>query len=132
MDALRWISVAMVLFNSTAFAGSTSRSFGVSINLYSAVSNDSGVCISEAFSAATNADVQVVCQSGQFVDISPHPGRPFLGVHGSAFRYYFRDGFPRLLNQDNPELFASGGTFTTLHISNVNAQDGPLEMLVSF
>ncbi|MDB5966764.1 MAG: hypothetical protein JWQ72_3264 [Polaromonas sp.] len=89
----------------------------------------SGVCISQTLSEQTNSMVQVACGNGQFVNISPIPGRPFLGTHGGAFRYNF-SGLTSAFGTDSP--YTGGGTVTALRIYNANGRDGPLEVLVSF
>ncbi|MCY1165935.1 MAG: hypothetical protein V4455_17720 [Pseudomonadota bacterium] len=96
-------------------------------------STASDVCISKSLSEQANALVQVVCSTGQFVSISPVPGKPFLGTHGGAFRYDFvgdRLSGAGPLDAGNP--YIGTGTVTALRIYNANGSDGPLEMLVSF
>jgi hypothetical protein len=90
------------------------------------------VCISETLSEQTNGMVRVVCGTGQFVSISPFPGKPFLGTHGGAFRYTLgAGGFTGLL-AGYATPYTGAGTVTALRIYNANGSDGPLEMLVSF
>lgn len=90
-------------------------------------------CISQSMSQQANAEVRVVCQTGQFVEIEPAPGKPFTGTHGDAFRYHL----PFSANLGGTLVASTGaylgaGTITALRIYNVNGADGPLEMLVSF
>ena len=89
-------------------------------------------CVSEWMSDRTQAEVRVVCQTGQFVAIEPAQGKPFLGTHGSAYRFHlpFTVVGGALVANADPHLGA--GTITALRIYNVNGGDGPLEMLVSF
>lgn len=90
-------------------------------------------CISQSLSQQANAEVRVICETGQFVEIEPLPGRPFIGSHGDAFRY----NLPFTANLGGTLVATTGaylgaGTITGLRIHNVNGADGPLEMLVSF
>ncbi|MES2911659.1 MAG: hypothetical protein V4718_09740 [Pseudomonadota bacterium] len=93
----------------------------------------SDVCISKTLSEQTNSLVQIVCKTGQFVSITPLPGKPFLGTHGGAFRYSFSGN-----KLSGGSIYGAGapnigaGTVTALRIYNANGSDGPLEMLVSF
>jgi hypothetical protein len=124
----RWISaLAAALTSSVCVAGSAGGSFNVNIELRRA----DGICVSQALSASTNALVRVACRNGQFVDISPTPGRTFTGVHGGAHRFYFSglDHVSGLTGDLNPYGM---GTITALRIYHVQGDDGPLEMLVSF
>jgi len=86
-------------------------------------------CTSAALSAANRAEVQVACPTDQFVDIAVS-GNPFLGAQAAAFRYVLdASGFvpaDLLLKKD------LNGTITSLRVYNASAEDGPLEMLVSF
>lgn len=140
-----WLSAALSLWAGIAVAGTGSALLSVNIRLTNpnvippapvagsstAVLTD--VCVSKTLSEQTNALVQVVCETGQFVSITPLPGKPFLGTHGGAFRYSFNGN-----KLSGGSLFSAGGpnigagTVTALHIYNANGSDGPLEMLVSF
>ena len=140
-----WLGLALSLWAGLATAGTDSAFLNVSITLHNPnavvqpapggsqvpISRPS-VCISETLSEQTNGMVRVVCGTGQFVSISPFPGKPFLGTHGGAFRYALgAGGFTGLLHgQAAP--FSGAGTVTALRIYNANGSDGPLEMLVSF
>jgi hypothetical protein len=91
------------------------------------------VCISQTLSEQTNAMVQVICGTGQFVSIMPSPGKPFLGTHGGAFRYNFDGGkVSGVQLLDAVSAFTGAGTVTALRIYNANGSDTALEMLVSF
>jgi hypothetical protein len=140
-----WLAVAASLWAGLAAAGTDSAFLNVNITLHNpnavapatpgaspAPLTRPSVCISETLSEQTNGMVRVVCGSGQFVSISPFPGKPFLGTHGGAFRYTLgAGGFTGLLHgQATP--FTGAGTVTALRIYNANGSDGPLEMLVSF
>ncbi|MBL8512518.1 MAG: hypothetical protein JNJ55_00895 [Betaproteobacteria bacterium] len=124
----RWISaLAIALTSGVCFAGSTSGAFKVNVELRRA----DGLCVSQALSASTNALVRVACRNGQFVDISPVPGRPFAGVHGGAYRFFFT-GVDGLTGLTGDADFSGMGTITAMRIYHVGGDDGPLEMLVSF
>lgn len=92
----------------------------------------SGICTSASASGATNATVRVVCSSGQFVSIEAAPGRPFAGTHGGAFRFNFGPGLPLPAMAAAFNMNIGAGTVTALRILNLNSQEAPLEMLVSF
>lgn len=93
----------------------------------------SGVCISQTLSEQTNALVQIVCATEQFVSIAPVPGKRFLGTHGGAFRYNFQSGASYSgISYGALSAYIGAGTVTALRIYNANGSDGPLEMLVSF
>jgi hypothetical protein len=89
--------------------------------------------VSQSLSDATGAIVRVVCTSGQFVSIEAQPGAPYLGVHGSAYRYYFASGVPaslRYLGGEDP--WVGPGTVTSIRIIYPEDQDGIIEMRVGF
>jgi hypothetical protein len=119
-------ALACSLGPGAALAGSAGASFAVHIRLDSA-----GVCISEALSEETNALVNVTCNSGQFVSISPAANKPFVGTHGGAFRFYF-DAQDRLAMAPQVFPYSGTGTITALRIYNADGQDGSLEMMVTF
>ena len=109
------------------WAGASSAALNVKITL----ARSSGLCVSESLSAGTGALVQVVCETGQFVDISPVPGRPFAGVHGGAYRFRIgAAGYAQ--SSDATDPFVGAGTVTALRVYHADGSDGPLEMLVSF
>jgi hypothetical protein len=128
------VAAGVLLAAPTVWAGSTSEAFNVNITLNDPLSAAQGVCISESLSAQTNAIVQVVCSSGQFVRIDPDPAKPFLGVHGGAFRYHFGPryaiGPPDSLGGDDL-LYIGAGTVTAVRIYNPGGTS-LLELLVSF
>lgn len=96
------------------------------------MTQNSGVCLSETLSAGINASVWVVCRSGQFVDITPVPGRPFAGVHGGAYRFQLGAANGDGPASDSADPFVGAGTVTALRIYHADRNDGPLELLVSF
>lgn len=97
-----------------------------------AVTPPNGICTSQSASNATQAVVRVVCSSGQFVSIESAPGRPFVGVHGGAFRFNFGPGLPAPALASNFNLGIGAGTVTALRIVHTGGSQSPLEMLVSF
>lgn len=140
------MGLVIALFAGLAAAGTGSGFFNVSITLSNpgAVAPPSpgapgvspsqpAVCISETLSEQTNALVRVACGTGQFVSITPFPGKRFLGTHGGAFRYSTGAGmFSAALQSVAGNPYIGTGTVTALRIYNANGSDGPLEMLVSF
>ncbi|MBL8524274.1 MAG: hypothetical protein JNN20_11335 [Betaproteobacteria bacterium] len=124
----------LLLASASCLASNSSSSFGVNIALAArgGGSDSSGICVSETLSAETNAQVQVVCRTGQFVDIQPVPGRPFAGVHGGAFRFHFSNGSLQGVSPDTADMFSGVGTVTGMRIYHADGRDGPLELLVSF
>lgn len=91
------------------------------------------ICTSVAQSDATNAQVRVVCSTGQFVSIEPAPGRPFVGTHGGAYRYSFGPNAPIAVELTGiASLQIGAGTVTALRVLNLAESETPLEMLVSF
>lgn len=140
-----WLAVIAGLWTGLAVAGTGSALLSVSITLSNpnavvppapggspAPITRPSVCISETLSEQTNAMVRVVCATGQFVSITPLPGKAFLGTHGGAFRYTQDAGSfsPAPTGKAMPQTGAE--TVTALRIYNANGSDGPLEMLVSF
>lgn len=118
---------------SPASAGDIRGSFNVNITLNDPPAASQGVCISETLSAQTNAVVQVVCSSAQFVRIDPDPSKPFLGVHGGAFRYHFGSRYEIGPGLDGDELrYVGAGTVTAVRIYNPGSKISLLELLVSF
>jgi hypothetical protein len=90
-------------------------------------------CVSLTWSEQSQARVEVACSTGDFVQIEPAPGKPFVGTHGAAHRFHFTaNAAPAgtLITQADPYIGA--GTITSLRIYNINGETGPLEMLVSF
>ena len=117
-----------IIASAATWAGTSLATLNVNI----ALARNSGLCVSETLSAATGATVRVVCQTGQFVDISPVPGRPFAGVHGGAYRFHLGVGTARGQPGDGLDPFVGVGTVTALRVYYADGTDGPLEMLVSF
>ena len=122
------VASGSLVASAVTWAGAGAGNFNVNITL----ARNSGLCISETLSAASGATVQVVCQTRQFVDISPVPGRPFAGVHGGAYRYHLRAGITYGQSGDGLDPFVGVGTVTALRVYHADGNDGPLEMLVSF
>lgn len=121
-------AIGALLISCASIADTATGSFNVNIKM-----TNPGVCLSESLSQSTGAAVHVVCQSSQFVSIDPQPGRPFLGVHGGAFRYFFGGGDTNAVQYSGtPNPFIGTGTVTELRIYNSDSPDGPLEILITF
>ena len=123
---------------SVCVAQATGGVFGVNISLNNAGSippsegNSSGVCISQTLTEQNNAVVRVVCESGQFVSISPRPGGRFVGSHGGAYNFYFGSSY-RSVNVAGYGEFAHGaGSVAAFRVFGVTESDGRLDMLVEF
>ena len=128
-------ATALLVATGGCLAGSASGGFSVEITLNGANGAvlPPGICISQTLSEKTNATVQVVCNSGQFVSIDPRPGSRFLGTHGGAYRYKLDAGrFFGQIPSGEAFAFVGNGTITALRIYNTDGNDGPLELLVSF
>jgi hypothetical protein len=122
-------AVGAFLISTACLADTKAGAFNVNISLLTRP----GLCLSESLSQSTGAAVHVVCESSQFVSIDPQPGRPFLGVHGGAFRYLFGPGNVLTSNFSGmPDPFIGTGTVTELRIFSAEDPDGPLEILISF
>jgi hypothetical protein len=118
------------LFAGMLWAGSVSGTFSVRVQL-----TQQQKCTSETLSQATNALVQVVCRSGNFVSIDPAPGKPFLGTQGGAFRYYFgvgSSGATPLAGADRALSPFGYGTVTGLRVFNPYGAEDPFEFVVSY
>ncbi len=123
------------------WAVTESANFSVTVNLLPA---SNATCTSQSLSEQANAIVQVVCGTGQFVAISPNPAKPFLGTHGSAFRYHFgsyTEVAARASLGAIPAAYTGGGTVTALSMTNRTPSDAggastsngsPVEIVVSF
>lgn len=113
-------------------AGTASGVFSVHITLH-AQAPAGGICVSQSLSEASNATVQVVCGTGQFVSIEPAPGKPFFGTRGAAYRLWFGPGSP-LPQAQAADLspYLVSGTITGMQVLNLKEQADPLEILVSF
>jgi hypothetical protein len=121
--------IAALLVCSASLAETTAGSFNVNISMLARP----GLCLNESLSESTGAAVHVVCESSQFVRIDPRPGRPFLGVHGGAFRYLLGSGNSLgSLYSGTPSPFIGAGTVTEMRIFSADNPDGPLEILISF
>lgn len=139
-----WASVLISLFTDLSVAGTSAGLFSVSITLSNTgfvappvpgmgvPTPRSGVCISETLSEQTNALVRVACATGQFVSITPLPGKRFLGTHGGAFRYSMGAGAFSAARPGAGNPYMGTGTVTALRIYNASGSDEALEMLVSF
>jgi hypothetical protein len=131
MRAWFLLQIAALCAN-TATAGSVSGMFEVRVG-FNGVANN--ICVSSTLSQQTNALVKVTCQGGQFVSIEPREGRPFVGVHGGAYRFAFgrNTAIPAFLQGDSDSLALGGqGTITALRVLNLTETDERLELLVSF
>lgn len=92
-----------------------------------------GTCISESLSSQTRATVRVVCGTSQFVSIEAVPGRPFVGTHGGAFRYFFDPNSATPATASGlSNLFVGTGTVTGLRFIDISGLESFLEILVSF
>lgn len=117
-------------------AGSNGGLFGVNISLSTgadpSAGNPAGVCTSQTLSEQNGATVRVVCETGQFVSITPIPGGRFVGTHGGAYSYLFGSGL-RGVNIAGYGEFAHGaGSIASYRIFGVTEVDGRLDLLVSF
>jgi hypothetical protein len=125
-------------------AGARSGTFGVNISLGDGSSPPPpppaatagqlppGHCISESRHERTGAVVRVVCETGQFVSITPLPGAQFVGTHGGAYTYVFGRFFDAIHRQGEEEFATGSGTIASFRIYDLVEIEGPLEMLVSF
>ena len=119
----------------TCAAGSDSGTFSVRITLHrpgGASVNPPGVCTSQSLSAENGAHVRVVCESGQFVSISPIPGVDFVGTHGGAYSYYFGSTLSGINVAGYGEFAHGAGSIASYRIFGVTEVDGRLDLLVSF
>ncbi|HET7362898.1 MAG TPA: hypothetical protein VFJ70_04910 [Burkholderiales bacterium] len=118
-----------------ALGGSTSSSLSVNITLSGPASGAvqppaSGVCTSAALSDATGAVVRVVCESGQFVSISPQPGGRFIDTHGGAYEFYRVTGASAL--GPSGDARTPSGTVASFRVYSLEHTGERLEVLVSF
>jgi hypothetical protein len=120
------VAAACSLLVGSAAAMGANASFQVSIDIRRAPER----CTSATRNAASHAEVQVLCARDQFVAIQPAPGKPFLGTHGAAFRYMLDAG--GVVPSDLLLKADLSGTVTSLRVYNASAEQGPLELLVSF
>jgi hypothetical protein len=129
LRALLWFAFGLSVA-SPAFALGEGGAFRVTVSLNAP--QEPRRCVSEWLSDRTHAEVRVVCQTGQFVEIEPSRGKPFLGTHGSAYRFHLPFTVVGGALVANADPYLGAGTITALRVYNVNGGDGPLEMLVSF
>ena len=133
--------LALLLGAGAPAAGTLGANFDVAITLSNpsavpvptgptAVGNSSGICTSQSLSDQVGALVRVVCQTGQFVSISPRPGQRFLGTHGGAYNYYFGPTYGAIHRTAHGE--GGSGTVTSFRVYRVDEADGVLDLLVSF
>ena len=133
-------------------AGSDSARLNISIVLNPP--SLSGLCVSQTLSEQFGAVVRIVCATGQYVSITPLPGKRFPGSYGGAFRYPLLGGqYPLMLapegvgqstpsslnNQYSPALRAGYNRFypglssvTDLPVYRIEGLDSQLDMLVTF
>ncbi|MDW5442462.1 hypothetical protein [Polaromonas sp. SM01] len=112
-----------------ARAGAATGALSVNISL----TGNTSICTSQTLGQATNAFVQIVCGTGQFVSIEANPAKPFLGVHGGAYRYSFGPGLPWPTDGGaGISPYIGAGTVTSMKILNINGWMEPIELLVSF
>ena len=112
-------------------AGNTSGAFSVTVSVSAAGSSPTlpaGVCLSQSLSQESGAIVTVVCNSGQFVNISPIPGARFVGTHGGAYTYSFGSSF----GSGAGDLGAGTGSIASFRVFGVTESEGRLDLLVSF
>jgi hypothetical protein len=118
---LGWVSLPACLL-----AGTESAGFNVTVHM-------GQVCVSQALSEKTQAEVKVVCNGGEFVQIEASPDKPFVGTHGAAHRFYMpSNALPSGVLMANAGAYLGSGTVTSLRVYNIHGDDGPLEMLVTF
>jgi len=115
--------------------GTESGIVGINISLATGNSpapGTGGVCVSQTLSERNGAVVRVVCESGQFVSISPIPGGRFVGTHGGAYSYHFGSTL-RGVNVAGYGEFANGaGSIASFRVFDLSESGGRLDMLVSF
>jgi hypothetical protein len=130
--------LAAALAAGPALAGSGAGQFTVNITLSTTANGGSGtappasgLCISQSESEQTGAIVRVVCQSGQFVSISPRPGARFIDTHGGAYAYYFGPISSSPIVTGGGESAGGMGTVASLRVY-AGEGAGVLDMLVTF
>ncbi len=126
--SLGWLLGGLLLLASSCWAGTVNGAFVVKLD------GINGICLSSTLSEQANAMVKVTCRGHQFVSIEPRPGRPFIGVHGGAFRFTFSGVLSVGLQQGDSLLgdWLGNGTVTALRVVNLTQRDELLELLVSF
>ena len=130
--------LAAALAAAPAFAGSAAGQFTVNITLSTTANGGpgtappaSGLCISQSESEQTGAIVRVVCQTGQFVSISPRPGARFIDTHGGAYAYYFGPMSSAPMFTGAGDMAGAMGTVASLRVY-AGEGAGVLDMLVTF
>lgn len=115
-------------------AGTATSQFFVKIEV-----RRSETCVSETLSQQTDALVQVVCGSGNFVSIEPRPGQPFVGTHGGAFRYFFSVGSggasePLPVGTAASDMYVGYGTVTGWRVVDATqaGKDKQYEFLITY
>lgn len=94
-------------------AGETYADFAIHVTL-------NNICVSALLSAQTQAQVKVFCPTGQFVQIEAAPDQPFLGTHGSAFRFNLpANALPAGVVITNSDAMLGSGTIASLRITNL-------------
>jgi hypothetical protein len=123
------------LFSLTPLTADANASAGFQVAVKMA-STSQGVCVSEPLSEQTHAVFQVTCASGHFVSMSPYPGRPFVGTHGSAFQFQLvrlASGVSRRKPTTDAVLQEPSAEVTAMRVSSSGTkQDEQVEILVSF
>lgn len=122
-----------------AAAGTASSQFAIQVTVAPARERCSGETVNQPSAAV----VQVICDSGNFVNIAPGPGT-IVGPQSTFFRYYienvssFRGGPAGLAGTFLPtdleaaELQQSVGTVTGLRVVAEAGADNRYELLISF
>ena len=130
--------LAAALAAAPAFAGNGAGQFAVNISLSTTANGGpdtappaSGICISQTLSEQTGAIVRVVCQSGQFVSISPRPDARFIDTHGGAYGYYFGPLSSSPISMGSADFANGMGTVASMRVY-AGEGTGVLDMLVSF
>lgn len=126
---------AALIAASSCIAGAGSSDVSVNITLATgtvAPPEASGVCVSQTLSEQNGAVVRVVCESGQFVSISPLPGGRFVGSHGGAYSFHFGSSY-RAVNVAGFGEFAHGAaSAAAFRVYGVTESSGRFDLLVSF
>ena len=121
-------------FTLSAQAASVTAGFSVTVTLQPP---QNGVCTSTALSHQTQAQVRVVCSTGEFVSIQANPGQGFGLAHGGAYQYIFIERLvvDPAFNRSTNDLVGAG-TVTSARVLNLtnslSNSDERLELLVSF
>lgn len=127
------LGLVLAACSALSAAGTTTSHFFVKIEV-----RRSEKCVSETLSERTDALVQVVCRSGNFVSIEPRQGKPFLGTHGGAFRYFFSLGSgtvsePPLDGDAVSDLYVGYGTVTGWRVVDATPGNGKqYEFLITY